>query len=304
MNSTIFADFLESRYVYEKNTPIELTVVFLLLIIYIITLSKKRIMFHFFEEILNIKIRRKIALRKYIYIILNLLSEIIKEKLKDEKNYIEELLLYKEIMNSIYKNNQSNESMCYYPNERLSNILENFSLYEKKYEELLTNHENYIEENKKIIKDYYSGPKDVLEEGVDYKVFIRNNSCSHKGMVNDNVFIKIYEMQEKTTVETTCNECKEKIKPDLLFIHVPTDKSEQVRLLSITHLYKKFWDIFKNMNINNLASQNKVEKFMFTVIANIIFYINGKKNPEDTYKNNNNIYENNNICGYLASCLK
>ena len=123
-------------------------------------------------------------------------------------------------------------------------------------------------------------------------------------MVNDNVFIKIYEMQEKTTVETTCSECKEKIKPDLLFIHVPTDKSEQVRLLSITHLYKKFWDIFKNMNINNLASQNKVEKFMFTVIANIIFYINGKKNPEDTYKNNNNIYENNNICGYLASCLK
>lgn len=301
VNTTIFADFLESYNFLNINRLTELTVVFLLLIIYIIVLSKKIIMFHFFEEILNIKIERKIPLRKYIYIILNLLSEIIKEKIKDEKNYIEELLLYKEIMNSIYKNNQSNESMCYYPNERLSTILENFSLYEKKYEELLTKHEDYIEMNKKIIEDYYSGPKDLLEEGVDYKVLICNNACRAK-MADDKIFLGLYEMQDKPISEMACQCCQIKIRPYLLFIHDPTHKCEKVDIYIINDLYKKFWGIVKKMNINNLESQNELEKFMFIVIANLIYYINGRKNPESAHINH--IYDNSNICDYLASCLK
>ena len=56
------------------------------------------------------------------------------------------------------------------------------------------------------------------------------------------------------------------------------------------------------MNINNLGSQNELEKFMFIVIANLIYYINGRKNPESAHINH--IYDNSNICDYLASCLK
>ena len=91
---------------------------FIILKIYIITLKKKIIIFHFFEKIITLNIQRKAILRNYIFIILLLLNDEVKEKIKNNENYIKELLLYKEIMNCIYES-QSKGNTLYYPNEKL-----------------------------------------------------------------------------------------------------------------------------------------------------------------------------------------
>ena len=293
--SSIFSDYIETTLLKEKFYTSDEVVVFIVLIIYIVALKKNKIIFHFFEEILNtMKINRNIGLRKYIYIILNILNESVKEKLEQDKNIIKELLIYKEIMNCIYNLNNS-DNKCYYPNEDLSVIINNFNLYQRKYKEKLEGNKAFKAENKKIIKKYNNKDedKDILEDGVDYKVLLQNNACRDKGTIKDDVLIKISEALEyKGFIQTTCKTCQLKIKPNLFFIHVPLDKSAVSDFYSICFSFKIAKDILKAVMSNNENEKSKAEDEYFNVIGNMIYYISFKEGV------------NNKISNYLATCLK
>ena len=292
INTTLFADLLESNLLDDKFYTVDEIVAFIVLIIFIISLKRNKIVFHFFEEIIcNMKINRKIILRKYIYLILYILNENTYEKIKNEENIIGELLLFKEIMKSIYTSNKSvkTTNRCFYPNERLGEIIYNFNIYQKKYEEILEQNSEYKEQAIKMIKRYNEN-KDILEDGVDYKVLLQNNACRDKGTIKDEVLIKISEALEyKGLIQTTCKSCQLKIRPNLFFVHVPMDKSGSAGFFSICYSYKVSLDILK-ASFNN--SFNDKEEDFFNVIANMIFYISFKEGI------------NNKISNYLATCLK
>ena len=288
INSTAFADFLESTLINEKFYVIEEILVFVLLSIYIITLKNKVIIFHFFEEILKIEIKRKLILRKYIYLILLIINDLIKEKISKQENYINELLLYKEIMNCIYTNTKK----CYYPNEGLSTLVENFIVHQMKYEELLKQ-KKYSEENKKIIAKYNSDERDIPEEGVSYIVILKDNACKDKGPIKDEALISTIEtLGYLGSIQYTCKTCQTKIKPDLFFVLVPIDKSGNTGFLSLSCSYKNITNLLKNILAGKVTDQKKIEKELFDIIGNLIFYLNYKKG------------RNNIISGYLASCLR
>ena len=293
IHNTIFADYIETTLLEDKfYTPDEI-VSFIVLIIYIVALKKNKIIFHFFEEILNsMKINRKIVLRKYIYLILNILNENVKDKLEQGKNIIKELLIYKEIMNCIYNSNNS-DNKCYYPNEYLSDIINNFNLYQRKYRELIEKNRLFETENKKIIKKYNNKDEDILEDGVDYKVLLQNNACRDKGTIKDDVLIKISEALEyKGLIQTTCKTCQLKIRPHLFFVHVPLDKAATAGFYSICFSYKNAIDILKAVMSNNENEKSKADDEYFNVIGNMIYYISFKEGI------------NNKISNYLATCLK
>ena len=115
VNPNLFSEFLENNLLENKFYSIEDIVSFIILIIYIISLKKDKYLFHFFEEISKSPLlSTKCYLRKYIYIILYILDEKVKEKIKEKKNYVKELLIYKEIMASIMKNKEKANNL-YYP---------------------------------------------------------------------------------------------------------------------------------------------------------------------------------------------
>jgi hypothetical protein len=279
----------------------------------IIALKKNKIIFHFFEEIMKMEINKKktdsdkegnkkqeigpifrrIVLRKYIYLILSILNDQVKEKLKKKENCIKELLLYEEIMNSIYNSNRVKESKdkCYYPNERLMEIIKNFNIFQKKYQELVERNKSFPKDNKLVIKNYVNGNNKVrFEDGVDYKVLLQKNSCKDKGAIKDDVLIQYSEILEyKGLIQTTCKTCQLRIRPNLFFVHVPIDKSSSVGFYSICYSYKNASEIMKKALNNNLSDKNNEE--LFNIIANMIFYMNFKLGP------------NNKISDYLATCL-
>ena len=291
--NTIFPDYVETILMEEKFYSSDEIVAFIILILYIVAIKKNKIIFHFFEEIIKtMKINRKIVLRKYIFLILNILNETVKEKLEKEKNVIKELLIYKEIMNCIYDSNNS-DNKCYYPNENLSDIIYNFNLYQKKYKELLEKKKEFANENKRIIKKYNANDdKDILEDGVDYKVLLQNNACRDKGTIRDDVLIKISEALEyKGLIQTTCKTCQLKIRPNLFFVHVPLDKSATSNFYSICFSYKNATDILRAVLDNNENEKNKANDEYFNVIGNMIYYISFKEGV------------NNKVSNYLATCL-
>ena len=292
INTTLFADLLEANLLDEKFYTVDEIVAFIILIIYVITLKRNKIVFHFFEEIIcKMKINRRILLRKYIYLILYILNENVYEKIKKEENIIQELLLYKEIMKSIYTSNKSvkTANRCFYPNERLGEIIHNFNVYQKKYEEILEKKPEFRDQTSKMIKKYDEN-KDILEDGVDYKVLLQNNACRDKGAIKDEVLIKISEALEyKGLIQTTCKSCQLKIRPNLFFVHVPMDKSGASGFFSICYSYKISLDVLK-ASFNNKF--NDKEEDFFNVIANMIFYISSKEGI------------NNKISNYLATFLK
>ena len=293
--NTYVADYIEKILIDEKFYTADEIFGFVVLIIYIITLKKKKIIFHFFEEIITtIKINRKIVLRKYIYLILNILNEFVKEKLEHNTNVIKELLLYKEIMNCINKSNNS-DNKCYYPNEDLSDIINNFNIYQKKYIELIQKNKSFENENKKIIQKYNNKDKDkdILEDGVDYKVLLQNNSCRDKGTIKDEVLIKIAEaIDYKGNIHTTCKTCQLKMRPLVFFVHVPLDKSSNSGLYSLIFSYKIANDILKTVSSKNENEKSKAGDEYFKLIGNMIYYIDFK------------LGINNKISNYLATCLK
>ena len=283
INPSKFAEFLETNLLENKSFTIKEILSFIVLIIYIINLKRDKYLFHFFEEISkniiynnnNNLLSDKCYMRKYIYLILHILDEKVKEKIKQRKNYIEELLLYKEIMASIMSNKQKSNNL-YYPNELLSDIIYNFNTYQNHYANLLKRNQKLNEENRPIINKYKNFQSDLLEEGYDYKVFIQNNTCYDKGSIKDDVLINITEAIEyKGSIQTTCKTCKFKIKPNLFFIHVPLDKSNSVGFYSLIFCYKTA------LKILNKIDKGITEDEYFTLCANIIFYINSKNNTNN-----------------------
>ena len=294
VNSTFFSDKLEDILLRDKFFRFEDVECFIVLIIYIITLKRNKIIFHFFEEIIaNMTINRKICLRKYIYLILFVLNEIVNQKINKEENVIKELLLYKEIMNCIYHTSISNKikDKFYYLNERLVDIINNFNIYQKNYEKYLQRKTEFQKENKIIIEKYKKNdPKDILEDGVDYKVLLQNNACRDKGTIKEDVLLKIAEgLEFKGMIQTTCKTCQLKIRPNLFFVHVPIDKSGSCPFVSVCYTYKIALDILQ-VTLNNNFSEK--EDDFFNLMANIIFYINNQKGI------------NNKISNYLATCMK
>jgi hypothetical protein len=315
VDTTYFADLLETSLLEDKFYSIDEIVAFIILIVYIVSLKRNKIIFHFFEEIIRMEITkkrndsekdvtkkqelgsttfRKTVLRKYVYIILSILNEKVREKMNRKENFIKELLLYKEVMNCILDaNNKSKDSRdkCYYPNERLGEIINNFNIYQKEYQALVETNPDFENFSKKVIKKYNSGVNaHELEDGVDYKVLLQNNACRDKGAIKDDVLIKISEALEyKGLIQTTCKTCQLRIRPNLFFIHVPIDKASSTGFYSICYSYKNAFEILKNALNNNVTDKNNDE--LFNVIANMIFYINFKCGI------------NNKISNYLATCL-
>ena len=276
INPNKFAEFLEMNLLENKSFTIKEILSFIILIIYIINLKRNRYLFHFFEELgKNNLISDKNYLRKYIYLILYILNQKVEEKIKQKKNYIEELLLYKEVMSSIMLNKQKSNNF-YYPNELLSDIIHNFNSYQNHYSYLLKRNPDMYEENRTIINKYKNFQNNLLEEGYDYKVFIQNNTCYDKGAIKDEVLINITEAIEyKGSIQTTCKTCKFKIKPNLFFIHVPLDKSNSVGFYSLIFCYKTALKILSKIE------KGITEDEYFTLCANLIFYINFKNSTNN-----------------------
>ena len=284
VNPNLFSEFLENNLLENKFYSIEDIVSFIILILYIISLKKDKYLFHFFEEISKSPLlSTKCYLRKYIYIILYILDEKVKEKIKEKKNYVKELLIYKEIMASIMKNKEKANNL-YYPNELLSSIMHNFNFYQNYYSFLLKQNPALSQENKTIIENYNNFISTLLNEGFDYKVFLQNNTCEDKGAIRDDVLINIMEAIEyKGVIQTTCKTCKFKIKPNLFFIHVPLDKSNSVGFYSIIYSYKSSLKILHK--ILNGIDKGGFEEEYFCLCANMIYYINFKYIKYDKAKN-------------------
>ena len=291
INQNLFAEFLENYLLENKIFGLEEVFTFIVLIIYIITLKKNKILFHFFEEISKCKIiSKKCYVRKYIYLILYILNERVRDKIKQNKNYLKEILLYREIMGCISQTKEK-EGILYYPNALLSDLVNNFNIYQNYYAKLLETEPKYKEENVETMKLYDNFTTELLEEGVDYKVFLQNNSCEDKGAIKDDVLVNITEALEyKGLIQTTCKTCKFKIKPNLFFIHVPLDKCSSVGFFSIIYSYKSALKIL-NKILNNIEKGN-LEHDYFTICANMVFYINFKTGT------------NNLLSRYIATTLK
>ena len=333
IGQNLFADFLESYLIDIKIYNLKQVVSFIILIIYIISLKKNKLLFHFFEEIMKSElVAQKSCLRKYIYFILYLLNEKVKEKIKADKNIIGELLIYKEIMSCIYSMNEKYENFGksekfdnrsdsksekdeksdksnkleksekpaknekkifngYYPNGLLANIINNFNFYQNYYAVLLVEHPQFSEKNKIMIDNYNNYESEILEEGVDYKVFMQNNSCEDKGAIKDEVLVGITEALEyKGVIQTTCKTCKFKIKPNLFFVHVPIDKCNSIPFCSIIYSYKISLKILKKILDNN--DKGNIDEEYFNLCGNMIFYINYKEST------------NNLLSRYIATSLK
>ena len=273
IGQNLFIDFLESYLIENKIYRHEQVVSFIILIIYIISLKRNKYLFHFFEEIMQSKlVAKKSCLRKYIYFILYLLDEKVKEKIKLNKNYIEELLLYKEIMSTISSLNKKEPFNGYYPNGMLAIIIKNFNTYQDYYADWIKNQSEISEKNKIVIEKYNKFISELLEEGVDYKVFMQNNTCEDKGSIKNDVLIGIAEALEyKGVIHTTCKTCKFKIKPNLFFIHVPNDKSSSIPFCSIIYSYKTSLKILKKILDNN--DKGNLDDDYFALCGNMIFYI-------------------------------
>ena len=173
----------------------------------------------------------------------------------------------------------------------LSSIINNFNFYQNYYATLLEGHPELSEKNKIIIEKYNNYNSEILEEGVDYKVFMQNNACEDKGAIKDDVLVGITEALEyKGVIQTTCKTCKFKIKPNLFFIHVPTDKCSSISFCSIIYSYRQSLRILKKILDNN--EKSNIDEDYFSLCGNMIFYINFKEKT------------NNLLSRYIATSLK
>ena len=291
IQQNLFADYFELYLLENKVYSLENIISFIVLIIYIITLKKNKAIYHFFEEIMKSKIiTHKCLIRKYIYIILYILNEKVQEKIKLKKNFIKELLIYKEIMTNIYAENQKESNNSYNPNELLSDIIKNFNVYQNYYANVLKNNPGLSTENKKIINSYNNNISMLLEDGIDYEIFVQNNSCLDKGMIKDGVLINVAQALEyKGTIQTTCKTCKFKIKPNLNFIFAPGDKSRSIAFYSLMYSYKNAIKLLNKILSNN--EKGNIDDDYFNLCGNMIFYINFREG-------NNNL-----LSRYIATTL-
>ena len=308
IKTTDFADLLENELIEDKFTKFEEIAIEIILIIYLINIKKKNIIFHFFEEIFPFldeflqyldPITQKMAdkkinfinFRKYIYLILLILNDQVKEKLKKKENCTKELLIYQEIINTIININNkhkkdSSQTICL--NERFIAIINNFEKYQIAYEKILKEDNKLEIESSEIVQKYnqYNPNEsqenpDLLEDGVHYKVLLQNNACRCKRA--DNVFLTICDaLDYRAHIMTTCKTCSLKIKPCLFFVHVLSDKSESIGFYSLSYSYKickEMLKIISGNSVNTLKEKNYINNELFTTIGNMIFYLNYKKGP-------------------------
>ena len=165
---------MENELIEDKFTKFEEIAIEIILIIYLINIKKKNIIFHFFEEIFPFldeflqyldPITQKMAdkkinfinFRKYIYLILLILNDQVKEKLKKKENCTKELLIYQEIINTIININNkhkkdSSQAICL--NERFIAIINNFEKYQIAYEKILKEDNKLEIESSEIVQKY------------------------------------------------------------------------------------------------------------------------------------------------------
>mgnify|MGYP006873026118 CR=1 FL=1 len=309
IKTTDFADILENELLEEKFTKFEEIAIEIVLIIYFINIKKKNIMFHFFEEIFPFlddflqyqdpntqKMTEKkinfINFRKYIYLILLILNDQVKDKLNNKANCTKELLIYQEIINTILnlnaKKHKKDISQTICLNERFIAIINNFDQYQKTYERFLNEDNNLEKESSEIVQKYYQFNRDeseenpdLLEEGVHYKVLLINNACRCKRA--DNVFLTICDaLDYKGHIMTTCKTCSLRIKPSLFFVHDSIYKSENIGFYSLFYIYKTCKEMLRiilDKGINSVKEKNYINNELFTIIGNMIFYLNYKKGP-------------------------
>ena len=197
-------------------------------------------------------------------------------------------------MSCIYSLNKLEPFNGYYPNGMLAILIKNFNIYQDYYADWSKNDPEISKKNKEIIERYNNFISEMKEEGVDYKVFMQNNTCEDKGAIKNDVLIGIANALEyKGVIHTTCKTCKFKIKPNLYFIFVPNDKSNSIPFCSIIYSYKTSLKILKKILDNN--DKGNLDDDYFTLCGNMIFYINNyerekSERTEKPKKNYNNIF--------------
>ena len=185
-------------------------------------------------------------------------------------------------------NNKNNSNIN--PNELLSDIIKNFNVYQNYYANVLKNNPGFSTENKKIINSYNNNISMLLEDGIDYEIFVQNNSCLDKGMIKDGVLINVAQALEyKGAIQTTCKTCKFKIKPNLNFIFAPGDKSRSIAFYSLMYSYKNAIKLLNKVLSNN--EKGNIDDDYFNLCGNMIFYINFREG-------NNNL-----LSRYIATTL-
>ena len=104
-------------------------------------------------------------------------------------------------------------------------------------------------------------------------------------MIKDDVLINVAQALEyKGAIQTTCKTCKFKIKPNLNFIFVPSDKCRSVSFNSLMYSYKNATKLLNRIMSNN--DKGNIDDDYFALCANMIFYINfreGKNNLMSRY---------------------
>ena len=194
-------------------------------------------------------------------------------------------------MSSINSNNNKSLDNGYYPNELLSDLIKNFNFFQNYYTTYLKKNPKYIQDNIKILEKYKDQNSNLLEEGVDYKIFMQNNACRDKGAIKDEVLVSISEALEyKGAIQTTCKTCKYKIRPNLFFVHVPNDRYNSVGFYSIIYSYRNAVRILNKILNNN--EKTNIDDDYFGLCANIIFYITFKEGS------------NNLLSRYIATTIK
>ena len=201
----------------------------------------------------------------------------------------------------------------FYPNEFLSDIIYNFNEYQKNYEKRIQEEpelkREWSETNEKN-KNYLN--KEVLKDGIDYKVLLINNACKDKGSIRDEVLIKISNALEfKGHIQTTCKNCNLKIRPSLLFIHVNLDKSQQIGFYSLGYSYMNVIEILNSFLTNRVLEKKKVDDEIFTLTGNMIYYLTSSSNNCEICNGNSKSCSCSirkekaaKLCNFLATSIK
>ena len=156
---------------------------------------------------------------------------------------------------------------------------------------MIKTNKTFENESKNIISEYNSDKRDMLEEGAQYKVIMTNHSCEDKGAMKNEELIKLAESKYKGSIQKTCDTCKKKIEPKLVFAHIPSQIDLTFPFFTLYHSYLNLRNIFIILMKNDSSVKEKDYEDYNKIIGNIIYYLDLKKG------------EVTNISKYLASCV-
>ena len=297
--TTEIDDYFEKYLIKQRNLTAADMVINLLLITYIIGIYKDSYLFHYFEEIFKtglFELSGKVCIKKYIYIILTLLINKMSKKKSKNQYFINELLLFDEIIKTIQKINLSTSI-----DERCCDIIYNYNFLLKDSLLLKENNSNYKNEYKNMEEIYNGKITDknfrLFEEGVDFIVLLQNNACLDKGTLETSVLISLFETVEYKglNIQTKCKTCLFKIQPILNIVVLPVDKSSCVQYYSLHTLNKIANESLLEVINGEVKDKKKFDENNVALVANLINYITYKE------KNDGKVTKVNN---YLATILK